>query len=93
MASATILVVEAGKTKSSQAAGTIDALRDVGANVIGVVLNKASRRVGAGYYFQYGQRPYGQLTAGHDNEASSDDLFAAEDPAPEPDRHREAVAP
>ena len=48
-ASATILVVEAGKTKATQAAKTIDALREVGATVIGVVLNKTSRRVGAGY--------------------------------------------
>ena len=59
-ASATILVVEAGKTKASQAGGTIDALREVGANVIGVVLNKASRRISTGYYYQYGHSQYGQ---------------------------------
>jgi capsular exopolysaccharide synthesis family protein len=59
-ASATILVVETGKTKASQAAKTIDDLREVGANVIGVVLNKASRRVGAGYSYRYGYSTYGQ---------------------------------
>jgi capsular exopolysaccharide synthesis family protein len=62
-ASATVLVVEAGKTKASQAAGTIDALREVGANVIGVVLNKATRRSSTGYYYQYGHSRYGQNSA------------------------------
>ena len=71
-ASATILVVEAGRTKASQAADTIEALREVGANVIGVVLNKSSRRVGAGY--QYGYSRYGQGNASHANEATANDL-------------------
>ena len=72
-ASATILVVEAGKTKASQAAGTIDALREVGANVIGVVLNKASRRISTGYYYQYGHSQYGQCTA-QNHSPTQDDL-------------------
>ena len=72
-ASATILVVEAGKTKASQAGGTIDALREVGANVIGVVLNKASRRISTGYYYQYGHSQYGQGTA-QNHSPTHDDL-------------------
>ena len=73
-ASGTILVIEAGKTKAGQASATIDALREVGANVIGIVLNKTSRRVGSGYYYQYGKRPYGQM-ATSDNNATADDLL------------------
>lgn len=79
-ASATILVVEAGKTKASQAGGTIDALREVGANVIGVVLNKASRRISTGYYYQHGHAQYGQGTS-NDNASRAEDLVP-----PEPDR-------
>ncbi len=75
-ASATILVVEAGRTKASQAARTIDALREVGANVIGVVLNKTSRRVGAGYSYRYGYASYGKDSA---NQATADDLLTPRD--------------
>jgi len=57
-ASATILVVEAGKTNASQAAAVIRALRDVGANVIGVVINKAPRGSLARRY-GYSPYPYG----------------------------------
>jgi len=77
-ASATILVVEAGKTKASLAVGTIEALREVGANVIGVVLNKSSRRVGAGY--QYGYSRYGQVKASHAHEATAGDLVPPQAP-------------
>jgi receptor protein-tyrosine kinase len=85
-ASATLVVVEAGKTKASQAAATIDALREVGANVIGVVLNKASRRVGAGYSYRYGYPKYGQDAPSQDHEATADDLLSPqEDLAPSRD--------
>ena len=40
----TIVIIEAGKTNATQAAATISALQKVGANVIGVVLNKARKR-------------------------------------------------
>jgi Mrp family chromosome partitioning ATPase len=50
-ASGTILVVEAGKTNARLAEQTITALRNVGANVVGVVLNKAKRHRSAGYYY------------------------------------------
>jgi capsular exopolysaccharide synthesis family protein len=85
-ASATILVVEAGKTKASQVLKTIDALREVGANVIGIVLNKTSRRVGAGYSYRYGYAgsSYGQNASANSNEAPADDLLPLEDPVPRP---------
>jgi capsular exopolysaccharide synthesis family protein len=79
-ASGTILVVEAGRTKASQAAGTIGALREVGANVIGVVLNKTSRRVGAGYSYRYGYSRYGESKTSQANEVSEADLLS-----PQPD--------
>ena len=52
-ASGTVLVIEAGKTNASQAAATIAALDKVGANVLGVVLNKARERRGRDYYYYY----------------------------------------
>jgi capsular exopolysaccharide synthesis family protein len=54
IASATILVIEAGRTNATLAADTIGVLQDVGANVIGVVLNKAARRARTSYYYAYG---------------------------------------
>jgi succinoglycan biosynthesis transport protein ExoP len=54
-ASATILVVEAGKTNASHATAVIRSLRDVGANVIGVVINKAPR---GSLAHRYGYSPY-----------------------------------
>jgi non-specific protein-tyrosine kinase len=75
-ASATILIVEAGRTKASQASTTIEALREVGANVIGVVLNKTSRRVGAGYSYRYGYATYGQEKPSSGDEATPDDLMS-----------------
>jgi non-specific protein-tyrosine kinase len=57
-ASATIVIVEAGKTNASQAASVIAALRAVGANVVGVVLNKAPLRRSSSGYYAYGQSSY-----------------------------------
>ena len=82
-ASATILVVEAGKTKSSQAANTIEALREVGANVIGVVLNKTSRRVGAGYSYRYGYSTYADGKTSRSDAAAAGDLLSP-DPSARP---------
>jgi succinoglycan biosynthesis transport protein ExoP len=53
-ASATIVVVEAGRTNAGQATAVIESLRGVGANVIGIVLNKAKRRTDGAYYYQHG---------------------------------------
>jgi len=91
-ASATILVVEAGKTTASQAAGTIDALREVGANVIGVVLNKSSRRAGFGYYGRYGYPGYGPGKRAGDKSATASDLIAGDAEVVPTAEHREAVA-
>jgi non-specific protein-tyrosine kinase len=57
-ASATILVVEAGKTSVSQAATALRSLRDVGATVVGVVLNKAPNRLLRRSYYGYGYSRY-----------------------------------
>jgi len=98
-ASATMLVVEAGKTKASQAAGTIDALREVGANVIGVVLNKATRRSSTGYYYQYGQSRYGHPSIPNNAATPNDFVFpeangaASNGHAPAPDASRVPSAP
>lgn len=51
--SATIVIVEAGKTNATHAAATISALQKVGANVVGVVLNKARERARDRDYYQY----------------------------------------
>jgi capsular exopolysaccharide synthesis family protein len=51
--SATVLVIEAGRTNATQAKRSIDALNSVGANVIGVVLNKSRQRDMRGYYRYY----------------------------------------
>jgi capsular exopolysaccharide synthesis family protein len=50
-ATATIVVIEAGRTNATQAAEVIDTLTRAGARVAGVVLNKASVRGLAGYYY------------------------------------------
>ena len=52
-ASGTVVVVEAGRTNAAQAAAVVDALNNVGANVLGVVLNKARERRGKDYYYYY----------------------------------------
>jgi tyrosine-protein kinase len=50
-ASGTVLVIEAGKTNARQAEEAIAALRGVGANVLGIVLNKAKRSRRTSYYY------------------------------------------
>ncbi|MFN2466380.1 MAG: polysaccharide biosynthesis tyrosine autokinase [Candidatus Dormibacteria bacterium] len=52
-ADAAILVVKAGGS-ARQASRTIEALRGVGANVVGVVLNKAKDSRATGYYYYEG---------------------------------------
>jgi non-specific protein-tyrosine kinase len=52
-ASGTVLVLEAGRTNVADATKTLDALRSVGAQVLGVVLNKARERRDADYYYYY----------------------------------------
>jgi capsular exopolysaccharide synthesis family protein len=76
-ASATILVVEVGKTNAAEASNVIDALRGVGANVVGVVLNKAPKRRGRGYSYTYGYSGYG-----------TGQQAAVVDATPQPAEHR-----
>ena len=57
--SGVILVVESGKTNAAQARAVIEALQNVGAKVLGVVLNKAKDRQLASYYY-YEQATTGQ---------------------------------
>ena len=67
-ASVTVLVVEAGRTNAAEAAQVIESLRAGGANVAGVVLNKAQSREVPRYYYQYGRSGY---TADADDRRSS----------------------
>jgi hypothetical protein len=62
--------------------------------VIGVVLNKATRRSSTGYYYQYGHSRYGHDTSQH-NAPAADDLVPPQAerassnghaPAPDPSR-------
>jgi non-specific protein-tyrosine kinase len=46
-----LLVVEVGETRSGEAQEAVDRLKQVGANTIGVVLNRVP--VGGGYYYNY----------------------------------------
>jgi Mrp family chromosome partitioning ATPase len=52
VADATIIVIKAGGSVR-RAQTTIDALRLVGANVVGVVINRAKDKAGEGYYYYY----------------------------------------
>ena len=52
-ASGTVVVLEAGRTNVADAMKTINALRRVGANVLGVVLNKAHEPRSSDYYYYY----------------------------------------
>lgn len=56
-ASATIVVVDAGRTNATQTQATIETLRSVGANVIGVVLNRAKEPRKPDYYYYYAEAP------------------------------------
>lgn len=52
-ATGTVVVLEAGRTNAADAMKTIESLRRVGANVLGVVLNKAREQRDASYYYYY----------------------------------------
>ncbi len=51
--SATLLVIEAGRTNARDARQAVERLRSVGANVVGVVLNKTRERDMAAYQYTY----------------------------------------
>jgi len=48
-----LLVVDAGVTRRGLAARAVEGLQKVGANILGVVLNKVSARRGGYYYYYY----------------------------------------
>lgn len=48
-----VVVIESGRTTRRVARQTISALQRAGADVLGAVINRASRRTGAGYYHYY----------------------------------------
>jgi Mrp family chromosome partitioning ATPase len=48
-----LLVVDAGRTRSDVAKRGKETLDKIGVNLLGVVLNKLSRRRGGGYYYYY----------------------------------------
>jgi len=48
-----LLVADAGKTRRSAALGAVENMRQVGANVLGAVLNRLSPRRSGGYYYYY----------------------------------------
>jgi succinoglycan biosynthesis transport protein ExoP len=78
LASGVILVVEAGKTNAVQVRQVIDSLENVGARVLGVVLNKAKDRQLATYYY------YEQATPGRPDVDSVAAASAAADALAKP---------
>jgi polysaccharide biosynthesis transport protein len=70
--SGVILVVESGKTNADQARVVIESLRNVGARVLGVVLNKAKDRQMASYYYYEQTTTQTAATASHQRGKPSD---------------------
>lgn len=48
-----LMVVNAGKTRRTAIEQAVDSLRQIGARVVGAVLNRVSMRGGRGYYYYY----------------------------------------
>jgi capsular exopolysaccharide synthesis family protein len=48
-----LLVLDAGETRRDVAQRAVESLRQVDANLIGVVLNRVPSRRGSGYYYYY----------------------------------------
>jgi capsular exopolysaccharide synthesis family protein len=73
-ADATLIVVGAGKTKEGDLDHSLDMLSDVGANVIGTVLNRFDLSMAYGYKYSYGhytkQGPYNSYGAGSEPKRS-----------------------
>ncbi len=61
-ADGTLLVIHAGKTRRGAVSQAAEALQRVGANVVGVALNRLTARSSAGYYYRY----YGDYYAADD---------------------------
>lgn len=66
---ATILVAAAGATKEGDLDHSLERLEDVGANVIGVLLNRFDLSLAYGYKYSYGQYgPYSKYRYGYNTE-------------------------
>ena len=68
IADGVLLVVNAGETRREMARQAVESLRQVGANVIGVVLNRVPTRRG-GYYYYYPHYHYYQGYYGEEEKA------------------------
>ena len=68
-----LIVVGAGKTKEGDLDHSLDMLADVGANVIGTVLNRFDLSMAYGYKYSYGhyskQGPYTSYGVGEQSSA------------------------
>jgi capsular exopolysaccharide synthesis family protein len=69
--SATLLIIESGRTNARQARHAVEQLRGVGANVVGVVLNKTRERDMRSYYYAY--YAYGAAAQGAGTAAPPDE--------------------
>lgn len=76
LADGTIVVVGADRTHRPQLVGALEALQDVDAHLLGIVLNKVSRRDAGAYAYEHGYRSYtsdpvqlGETAARHAGEA------------------------
>lgn len=61
-----LLVVEAGKTRMDTAIRAVDALKQVNARIIGVLLNRMPTK-GSGYYYYYYYYKHGYYSSDDDN--------------------------
>jgi succinoglycan biosynthesis transport protein ExoP len=79
--SGVILVVESGKTNADQALAVIESLHNVGARVLGVVLNKAKDRQLASYYYYEQATTQTAAASAHQHGKPSDAEEALAQPA------------
>ncbi len=62
-ADATLMLVAAGRTRPADLRRATEKLGQVGAAILGVVLNKVTRQTGNYYGYEYAYKPYGALAA------------------------------
>jgi Mrp family chromosome partitioning ATPase len=53
-----MLIVNSGNTRRTQLRRAVERLREVNANLIGVTLNRLTRKNEAYYYYYYSDEPY-----------------------------------
>jgi len=62
-----LLVSSAGQTRRTQLRQATEQLREVNANMIGVVLNRVSAKTSGYYYYNYYSTSYFQIETGSDD--------------------------